>query len=386
MNYHIMVDDKFIESFIEIAEQVAPGKNVYIYTFLFPGKYVRAFPGISAEIGSQAFIEVFSRIRSTDRVYVHWFSDPLLPFIYKLPTKTLVYLFLWGGDFLEQTEAFFRFNHGDKTLQLVRHREKKLKYDRPWPMNWIKTVFDVVSNEYGRRKLFRKMYKARKQFLHRLNFLCHWNQEDTHRIEKAYNVQVQHLDFFYDLGLRHIQPEFKLQNSGRNIIWLGNSATPTNNHLEVFQYLNRFKEDEWELYVPLSYGQSWYAEYISQTGTGLFNSKFKPLLDFIPLQSYLALLNDIDIVIMNHHRSQAGANIFCMIYMGKKVYLSKYSTIFNLMVRNGIKVYPTESIEYISFDEFTSILSIDEQKENAKRLYNLFSEEKRRSYLSKILN
>ncbi|MBX2940668.1 MAG: TDP-N-acetylfucosamine:lipid II N-acetylfucosaminyltransferase [Ferruginibacter sp.] len=381
-----MVDDKFIESFIEIAEQVAPGQNIYVYTFSFPGKYVKTFPGISAKLGSRTLCDVFSKISSSDRVFVHWFSDPLLPYIQTLPQQTQLYLFLWGGDFLEQTEEFFHFNYGKATKKLIKQREASLKYDKPWPLNWIKPVIDLLTNNYGRRKLYKKMFLARKQFLKRLNYLCHWNLEDTLRISKAYGEEVQHLDFFYDLGLRHIQPLFNEQKTGRNVIWLGNSATPTNNHLEVLNCLKIFKDEKWELYAPLSYGQTWYADYIASKGKELFGIQFKPLMDFIPLNQYLELLNNIDVVIMNHHRSQAGANIFCMVYMGKKVFLSLNSTIYSLLVSKGIKIFPTESIENITFDELIQRLSVREQRENSERLYNLFSEDKRRELLSKILN
>jgi hypothetical protein len=230
------------------------------------------------------------------------------------------------------------------------------------------------------------MFQARKLFLNRLDYLCHWNIEDTKRISNAYGEEVQHVDFFYDLGLRQIVPAFSDQSSGENIIWLGNSATPTNNHLEALSGLRHFNQYDWKLYVPLSYGQSWYADQVVLKGKELIGDKFIPLLDFIPLNRYLELLANIDVVIMNHHRSQAGANIFCMIYMGKKVFLSKDSSIYNLLSAHGIKVFTSESIENIPFDEFIQKLNISEQQENSKRLYDLFSEEKRFSYLSKILN
>ena len=37
-------------------------------------------------------------------------------------------------------------------------------------------------------------------------------------------------------------------------ILIGNSATETNNHIEVLDLLSKFKNEDIKIYVPLSYG------------------------------------------------------------------------------------------------------------------------------------
>ena len=53
-----MIDDKFIDGFIDDAEAVAPDANRYVFTFDAPPKYVTSEKGIFAPYGSEPFQEL----------------------------------------------------------------------------------------------------------------------------------------------------------------------------------------------------------------------------------------------------------------------------------------------------------------------------------------
>ncbi len=388
MNYHIMIDDKFIESFIKIAEEVSPGKNRYIYTFSFPGKYVKNVHGESALYGSVEFEKIINGISGDDRVYVHWFNEAVQPYINKLPANVPVYLFLWGGDFLEQPGNFQEYNLGALTSRYVKHIQRWSEPVRVWNPRSVlaKLNYYLKSSSRIRRRQEREV-KVRKAFLERLNFCCHWNIDDIRRIEEEYAVSIGYRDFFYDLGLQNIKVDEAISFKGdKTIIWLGNSATYTNNHLEAFDLLKKFAAEEFRLVAPLSYGNENYQRHILRKGKQLFGNKFDGMQTFIPLDKYLDLLKEVDAVLMNHHRSQAGANTFSFIYMGKKVFLNRRSSVYDLMLRNGVKVFDIESISKLSFNEFLAPLSIEEKRSNSEIIGSLFSEERRRRLLSEILN
>ena len=114
MNYHLMIDDKFIDEFIIDAEKVACGQNVYIFTFDKPTTHVKSDKGINAPYGSVELKEIVRRITKTDRVYIHWFVREAMWVIDNIDHEVPIYLFFLGGDFLEQTSKFFNFNFEDR--------------------------------------------------------------------------------------------------------------------------------------------------------------------------------------------------------------------------------------------------------------------------------
>lgn len=387
MNYHLMIDDKFIESFIDIAEKVSPQKNVYVYTFSFPGKYVKNHEGVIAPYGSDALHKILSGLQANDKLFIHWFDDKLTPYLQIIDRSVFIGLFLWGGDFLEQTPELIKNNYGTETYRWVERKKRCSMFHKTInPVKWLRMLKDYSTFRSRMSAMYKLLYANRNQFLERLDCMYHWNEDDILIIESAYNVEIKFHEFFYDLGLQKIQPDFNALPSGKNIIWLGNSATPTNNHLEALISLKPYKGQPYQIVSPLSYGLNWYGKEIAQKGYMLHGNSFLGLMDFIPLDDYLKFIQQADVVIMNHHRSQAGANIFAFIYMGKKVFLNKRSTVYRLLKRNGIKVFDTDTIGQTDFETLMKPLDREDRIQNSQKLYDLFSENKRASLLSSILN
>ncbi|RBW48129.1 TDP-N-acetylfucosamine:lipid II N-acetylfucosaminyltransferase [Marinobacter sp. F3R11] len=106
-------------------------------------------------------------------------------------------------------------------------------------------------------------------------------------------------------------------------IQVGNSADPSNNHLEVFEKLAALQTDNFRVSVPLSYGDQQHARRVIEKGKKLFGDRFVPLVDFLPLHQYQGFLATIDIAIFNHKRQQGLGNLVSLLGMGKKVYLRR---------------------------------------------------------------
>ncbi len=101
--------------------------------------------------------------------------------------------------------------------------------------------------------------------------------------------------------------------------------------------------------MPLSYGGSEaYIQSIIQIGYKLFEDKFHPIEDFIPLAKYQELLNKCGIVWMNHIRQQGAGNIFAAIYMGKKIILNPQSNLYKTLISWGVKVNTSIFINFPS--------------------------------------
>ena len=383
-----MIDDKFIDKFIESAELLAPGKNTYIFTFVPPIKHVKSTKGMVVQRGTKELEAIIRKITVNDRLYIHWYDKFLTDVIAIIPKTVPVYLFFWGGDLVEQTPAFFKFNYDSITAKYIRKQDKIETRKRiSAHHNKYHRFKNYLLQKYHKNKWIKMDEDARKLFFERLNYFCHWNPLDLEVVVGAYGGNPTFLDFFYDAGLEKVSlPDYTKRQQGMARIWLGNSDTLTNNHLDAIEVLGKFRNEELSIFCPLNYGQGDYRLKVTNTGLRTFGNKWTSLLDFMPLEQYLELLNNADVVVMYHNRTQGAGNVFAFIKMGKKVFVKRQSTVFGFLQKHGIVVFDANTIKDLSFEEFVRPLTVEEQRNNCDKISTLFSDIRRQELLTAILN
>lgn len=151
-------------------------------------------------------------------------------------------------------------------------------------------------------------------------------------------------------------------------ILVGNSGDPTNNHLDVFEKLLSYKNENLMIYCPLSYGgiDDGYAIQIAKKGSEMFGDKFVALIDFMPFAEYLKFLGQIDIAIFAHKRQQAMGNTITLLGLGKKVYIRSDVTPWKLFDDLDIRVF-----DFSMFD--LSKMSDELKNKNIIRVKDFFS-------------
>jgi dTDP-N-acetylfucosamine:lipid II N-acetylfucosaminyltransferase len=153
-------------------------------------------------------------------------------------------------------------------------------------------------------------------------------------------------------------------------IQVGNSADPTNNHIEVFEKLAIYKHKNIKVYVPLSYGGNpEYAQKIISVGNDMFGDKFIAMTDFMSFDNYLDFLADIDIAVFNHNRQQAMGNAITLLGLGKKVYIRNDVTPWEMFEERGIKVLDVANIELSELDQATKQQNMEKVKEQFSKKY-----------------
>ncbi|RYG50535.1 MAG: hypothetical protein EOO01_10505, partial [Chitinophagaceae bacterium] len=315
------------------------------------------------------------------------FSDALMPYIEKLPAETAVHLFFWGGDFLEQPKQFEEFNLELHTREYLARsiRSSIFRYSKN-PLNYVRQLGRFIFLKSRLEKERNARVKVRSRFLSRLNYFCHWNEMDLDRIKEAYPCRAKFKPFFYDFGFNKFPSEvFPDTPADTRTIYLGNSASLPNNHLDALYALEHFKEKDIKVICPLSYGNDGYGDHVSEIGQKLFGDKFLSLRNFMPLTDYLDMIRNLDIVVMYHNRTQAAANIFAFLRMGKKVFLKSESTIYLLAQKHGIQVFDANNISALSFEEFVSPLSEKVKTDNNRIVNEIFSETNRYGYMKLLL-
>nr|QLL91046.1 4-alpha-L-fucosyltransferase glycosyl transferase group 56 [Plesiomonas shigelloides] len=284
----------------------------------------------------------FSMIRSR-KVILHGLNDPRVIFIlYFFPSViNKAYWIIWGGDLYSYQ------------LDIKDWKWKIKEYFR---RSVIKNMGHLVTYIPGDVELARKWYGAKGEYHECLMYMS--NVIDARIIQAAHDEMEEHLGI---------------------TILVGNSAAPSNNHIESLEKLLPYKEDKIKIFVPLSYGDQEYAQTVIETGKAWFGDKFIPLTAFMEFDEYLKLLTSIDIAIFNHKRQQAMGNIITLLGMGKTVFIRSGVSHYDFLKGLGLNLH--------SINEF-NLKTIDKEdaRANSKVVGCYFSKKKLKHQLSCVFD
>jgi hypothetical protein len=252
---------------------------------------------------------------------------------------------------------------------------------QPWLLKkcyWVMWGGDLYCHQLRVRGFRSDVNEAIRVFvIKRIGHFVTYIQGDYELAQQWYGAKGEHhncLMYPSNLYKEYVLPS--KQGDAVNIM-VGNSADPTNNHAEVFEKLKPYKDQNIQIFCPLSYGLIEYAERMAKLGKELFGDKFTPLLDFMPFEKYLELLGNIDIAVFAHKRQQAMGNLISLLGLGKKVFMRDDITSWTFMNQSGIKVYSFDKLELNCLDEAN-------KKNNIKMVQECFSESKLRNQLEEI--
>ncbi|RBL90661.1 TDP-N-acetylfucosamine:lipid II N-acetylfucosaminyltransferase [Chitinophaga flava] len=390
MNYHLMIDDKFINDFIIDAEKAAPGNNTYIIDQQ-PEQVVHVKSPLArfAPYDSPAFKELVKGIGTNDKIFIHWLSEAAVAFVLSLSEAVPVGVCFWGGDIVEiPFSRFKRAIYGPKTLKYFEREEERTKVE--WNFFKPKQLFKTFKSRYIKYpKSQRYIAAQRDRFFRRLNFFLNWNEIDHQWIHQHYTTNVALKYFFYNVNP---QPDnngvaYTKKEPGVTTILLGNSATSTNNHLEAMEALAKFKDEPIRLVIPLNYGSRQYGDFVEQKAVAMFGrEKVNALRDFMNRDDYYRLLDEVDIAFMPHYRSQAVGNTLAMLYRGKKLFLHHKSSVYQLFKRYDVNVYDVANIPNMTFDAFKTATTPEETAKDIARMETIFDTGKKMQVLKEMLS
>lgn len=304
---HVMILDKFLVPYIDFIDENFGRENHY-YVFITSEKYEYGLtPEHKVEFlhtVDDIFITLLEYMKISKKIILHglWRDkvDILLYFNQELLKKC--YWIMWGGDF-----------YFPETKGKIRH--------------------EIIKN---------------------MGSFIHATEEDFNYIIENYKIKnrTRFKNRLYPTCIPSFQAISQTKNNILKIL-VGNSATETNKHKEIFEILDKYKNNDIEIITPLNYGDKQYRDEILKLGNELFGNKFKPITDFMDFNSYETLLSTVDIAIFNHNRQQGGANIMILIGYGKKVYISKQNTFYSELKSQGIKIFDLEDFNLEQIDKPT---------------------------------
>lgn len=338
---HLAHLDKFIPGFIELVRQHFAGEPHVVITFgdIKKYSYVQS-PSIFNLSTLKSVPNIFKLIiamNRNDKIILHGLFSPhlvmLLCFMPWLHKKCD--WIIWGGD-----------------LYYHKLTKKDTRY-------YVLEVF-------------------RKFLISRLGGFITYVEGDYHNAQQWYNASgklyecIMYKSNVYS-GAALSEEELihtKEQGLPKVNVQIGNSADPTNNHQQIFEKLAQLdvQNQVGKIYCPLSYGNPVYAAQIKKLGEAMFGDKFFPLMDFMPLEQYNKILDEVDIAIFAHDRQQAMGNTINLLGRGKTVYMRADTSSYALLTNLGIKVFSLDDLSL-------AVQSREVVIANNQRVCNYFSEE-----------
>jgi dTDP-N-acetylfucosamine:lipid II N-acetylfucosaminyltransferase len=361
MNYHLMVDEKFIDDFIIEAEAISPSNNTYIFTFE-KANHVDSKLGVYAPYGSEELALLKNQITKTDKVFVHQLNFKAAIFVCGLSDQIEVNAFFWGGDFLSDPIHLNKKRlFGPKTLNLF---NTYLQH----PFLYSKTPREFLGNLKNRvlsyPKEQRSIFETKKRAIQKINYIFHWNEFDQKEVNRIYQATTKFIYFFYEFGLHSFTLEQKSKNQKEVTILLGNSDSITNNHIEAIDRIADLNTTRVKVYCPLNYGiNPRYVQKIEAYGKKKLGTQFHPIKEFMQRDKYYEMVADVDFAIMNHYRTQGAANVFFLINAGIPVFMHHKSSLYQLLRDLKIEVYQEKDIPFFKEKIETHKISVDKNRQ-----------------------
>jgi dTDP-N-acetylfucosamine:lipid II N-acetylfucosaminyltransferase len=322
---HVVIDDKFIESAIRLFEAAEPDEHLYLMVDVQqPYVYVK-----DERVRGVTRKEFEDEINSASTKVVIFHSLP--PRHYQLirliPDSKKVIWIGWGYDYVDLYQQGYP---GGYVLR------ESAKISRARLVDRVRQSLSTYAN--GGLDVI--LGRSRAETLARVDYFSPV-LEAEYVLMRRHNpwFKAEYISWNYctvedDLSIQSGQPEYV----GNNLL-VGNSATSTNNHVELFRLIReRLDLQSRKVIVPLSYGESGYREQVLHYGREILGNSFTPLIEFMPAAAYIETLHSCGFVYMNHIRQQALGNILISSLLGAKPYINPISPVYGWLKQLGMHI------------------------------------------------
>jgi len=335
MIIHFIPGEKFLSKAIFIFERTFPNKNHF---YVFVNKSQKKLDNLNKEYVTlvderqQWWKYNFFKINSDFQLVFHnLYSNHNIHIAtqnqFKFNKKHFIF---WGASFYNESRFYNNNIFGGQSIKLRKSGEFKFKSI----VRNLRKYLLKKSNPEAYNALWPKLEKKIDAFKS-IDVIHTDIDSDYHNLTTTFNLKSK-LSFFSYNYIDDI-PKIILGNQ----ILIGNSASVSNNHYEIFIKLKKIK-NEIPMVCPLNYGDINYSKKIIEFGKEFFGEKFIPLTQFLEHDEYFKIQSNCGIVIMNHYRQQAVGNLIVSIYIGAKVFLSNKSELLDFFRKVGLNIYSIE--------------------------------------------
>lgn len=304
-----------------------------------------AYPNLQFEVHSFAInnwlgtqLKYVQWIRQADKVFLHYmpsYNAPLLASYFKQFSAKVVWI-IWGGD-------------AHKTLYLGRKA----------------VLFDALE---------RPVFK-------RLGFISSSQEGEFNRAVELFKaVRANYVKLIYPIdafkAIPKVEPSFTKGETLPIKILLGNSACPTNRHIEAIDLIKSNVKNfgsEVEIHCPLSYSITdvAYQQQVIAYGKEVFSEAFFAITDYQKPELYFEFMAEIDVFVMNHQRQRGLGVLRTALFWGKVVYMAAENINLQHFKNEGLCLFETEQLIN---EPLVKNLSKELQHKNAQLMLDNYDE------------
>ena len=338
MNFHLIcADPKFPRLIRKLFESVDAGQHAYVL-FDHRGEFGAELDGMPCVRGSEAARAFYENKGPFRRVFLSGVHlGKLAGFVDALPPEVELVWVVWGHELYRIPQAGGEGLYGPLTRAFVHPGPfARIRESVGRPLYWR------MSGKLAReRRVLKRLDGVVAQLPAEFQLLRErgWLRPGC----RHHRLPVLHLA---DL----IDSSGQVSGGRGGDILVGNSATPSNNHLEAFERIGEWNLRGRSVVVPLSYGDPRYRDVVIRDGEKRFGSRFKPLTEFLPLKDYLSVTANCGTVIMNHRRQQAIGNIIGALWRGADVYLPERNALYAAYREWDLSVHPLGDLHESAFE------------------------------------
>lgn len=338
---HIISDEKFPDAAYEQFESIIPGQSTYLLPEIKQSlQYLKKIKPI--QVSKFSFLNpIFIRsLKKYDAIILHSLTNFAIELVSRLHKDVV---FIWIGMGYDYYDIIYPNPYDlleDQTIKIVKEIDP----------NYGITKSPSLIKKFIKSIIYYKQ-KNKIDCIQLIDIFCPVIPVESRLLEEKIGYFTpKTIPWNYGSSLNVFDNNIEYNNLTGNNILVGNSATPTNNHAEVFKILYDLDlPNKTKIFVPLSYGSSEYRDKIIQLGYEYFGNQFVPITKFMNLTEYFKLIQKCSVMIMNHRRQQGAGNIGLGLYVGAKIFLNKVSPLYQFYTDKKAIIY--------SCDQITSILS-----------------------------
>jgi hypothetical protein len=255
-------------------------------------------------------------------------------------------------------------------------------------MYWVVWGGDLYSVLESAGKTKKVMIKnaIKKLVLRRIDNIITYVPGDFYLVKENLNPEARlHVSIMYPGNLykdfdKDFDKDFLDDGLQEARILVGNSGSPSNNHIRIFERLKKHKDvARIKVFCPLSYGDQDYIDEVCNYGESCFGERFIPLTEYMDLNEYVEFLSSIKYAVYDYDRQQGMGNIISLLGLGKGVFLNPQTTPWGLFKEKNIDMIDVNDLE--SFDFTMEFIS-----DNPNKIKESFSSQVLESQLYKIFN
>ena len=323
---HIGYDSQFTTFQCDVFEEAAPGCNVVWLLSDGTSDAVR-HPPLTPEVRfakARALppLDLVREARSATLVVAHAMTPAAAALFPLLPSSVTTMWSGWGYDYYED------------------YGELDLTYLGPHTQALVSAMPAAPRTSLLERAQIRVLDVARRRAAARTDIFSAPVPSDLEVLRSRYpgfSGVYHHLNYA-DAESTFASPE--MPPDAQDVL-VGNSATATNNHVDVFRLLSTLDLGNRRVVTPLTYGDDAYRDAVLVEGRELLGDRFTPVVDHLPLADYLGLTASCSVVVFAHRRQQGLGNIGAALSRGAHLYLADSTPLTPWLREHGMTVGST---------------------------------------------